>query len=142
MSPFYTEGDIKNSIVWSPLPTTPEKYLSFIAVSTRNHEDANTHVDNTDMGMHNIDTDMHNMEMERDWRKQAPVVLDERLRHIQRENSSKATSQLFFSHAISFGFMEDSLCLPCSLFAAKIKALDFRTQIFDFFPLISITHEP
>ena len=108
----------------------------FIEVSTSNH--ANTYHNNRDMG--NIDTDMYNMDMERDRRKRAPVVLDEWLQHIQKENSAKATSQLFFSLAISFHFMEDSLCFPCSLSAANIKARDFTNQIFDFFLLIYKTH--
>ena len=90
--------------------------------------------------MGNIDTDMYNMDLERDRRKRPPVVLDEWLQHIQKENSAKATSQLFFSLAISFHFMEDSLCFPCSLSAANIKALDFTNQIFDFFLLIYKTH--
>jgi len=75
-----------------------------LAVSTSNHEDANSHDNNKDIGMHNIHTDTHNMNMERDRRKQAPVVLDEWRRHIQKENSAKSTSQLFFSLAISFRF--------------------------------------
>jgi hypothetical protein len=57
-----------------------------LAVNTSKHEDANTHDNNRDMGMHNIDTGTHNMDMERERRKQAPVVLDERRWHIQKEN--------------------------------------------------------
>ena len=111
-----------------------------LAVSTSNHEDANSHDNNKDIGMHNIHTDTHNMNMERDRRKQAPVVLDEQRQHIQKENSAKSTSQLFFSLAISFRFMKNSLYFPCSLFSANIKAFDFKDQIFDFFLLIYKTH--
>lgn len=111
-----------------------------LAVSTSNHEDANTRDNNTDMGMHSIDTDMHNRNKDR--RKQAPGVLDERRRHIQKENSAKSTFRLLFSLAISFRFKENSLYLPCSPFSANIKALDFTNQIFDFFPLIYKTHGP
>ena len=111
-----------------------------LAVNTSNHEDANTPDNNRDMGMHNIDTDTHNMDMERERRKQAQVVLDERRRHIQKENPAKSIFQLFFSLAITFLFMENSLYFPCSLFSANIKALDFTNQIFDFFPLLYKTH--
>jgi hypothetical protein len=111
-----------------------------LAVNTSNHEDANTHDNNRDMGMHNIGTDTHNMDMERDRRKQTPVLLDERRRHIQKEIPAKSTFQLFFSLAISFRLMENSLYFPCSLFSLKIKALDFTNQIFDFFLLTYKTH--
>ncbi len=111
-----------------------------LAVNTSNHEDANTHDNNRDMGMHNIGTDTHNMDMERDRRIQAPEVPDERRRHIQKENSAKSTLQLVFSLVISFLFMENSHYFPCSLFSAKIKALDFTNQIFDSFLLIYKTH--
>jgi hypothetical protein len=94
------------------------------------------------MGMHNIDTGTHNMDMERERRKQAPVVLDERRWHIQKENSAKSTSQLFFSLAISFRFMKNSLYFPWSVFSANIRALDFTNQIFDSFLLIHKTHGP
>ena len=113
-----------------------------LAVNTSKHEDANTHDNNRDMGMHNSFSDSHNMNMERDRRKQAPGVLDEWRRRIQKENLAKSTSQLFFSLATSFRFMKNSLYLCCFSFSANIKALDFTNQIFDFFLIIYKTHGP
>jgi hypothetical protein len=69
-----------------------------LAVNTSNHKDTNTHHNNTDI---------HNRDMERDRRKKAVAVLDRQ--HIQKENSPRAAPQLFFSLAISSGFMEKSL---------------------------------
>ena len=104
------------------------------AVNTSNPEDANTDDKNTDMGMHNIDSDMHNSDMERNRRKQASVVLDERRRHIQKENSAKSTVQLYFSLEISLCFVESSLYFPCSLFLPILEAAILRTKSLISFP--------
>ena len=82
------------------------------AANTSKNEDASTHDNNRGTDKHSIDTDKHNMDMERDRRKQAPVVLDERRRHIQKENPAKSKSQLSFSLAISFLFNGKSLYFP------------------------------
>jgi hypothetical protein len=103
------------------------------AVNTSNPEDANTHDKNTDMGMHNIDSDMHNLDMARDRRKQALAVLDERRRHIQKENSARSTAQLYFSPEISFCFGESSLYFPRSLFPPKLEVAILRTKSFSSF---------
>jgi len=114
-----------------------------LALNTSNREDTNTHHNNTDRGIHNIDMDMHNMDMgihnsdtdmhntdrERNKSNKVLVVLD---RHNRKENSAGSSSQPFFSLAIPFVFVKDSLFPLYSFFSANIKALDFTNQIFNF----------
>ena len=107
----------------------------FVANSS-NHEDTNTHDNDRDMGMRSIGMYTRNTDMERDRRKQVPVVLDERQRHIQKENPVKSILRLFFSLAISFRFMKNFLYFPWSLFSAYIKVLNFTNLIFHFFQFI------